>query len=512
MAIPRGKVVKETTRYDDLMERSSKTKKALAKSKTQVTGASPKPTSQRRLKLAVKVHIRSKNAASTFALLIKQSLYSSKRSIEFRGTYNSKSGQVKVATIRGKADTVFIDNRKQKPEKPRKVKGWNTEDFFKRNWVDMPPFENAEKPPFVSFDVSFPTVSDQIAFAELLKQPLSPETKSIQFPANEPKPTQRLVWMGNKKTSQPRYPVFIVTKGRANYGPLTAKALRELGIPFYLMVEPHEYDKYRVLCDWAVDVFVIPESNHGQGPGRARNACWDVAKNILKSKRHWVLDDNIRAFYRLHQNERIRVGDGTIFRAAEDFVDRYTNIPVAGFGYKFFHPANGYQPPFKVNTRIYSTLLIDNNCPYRWRGRYNEDTILSLDVLKDVKKHKTHQELNAVKADGKLKTPKGKRLATVEFVAFLQDKLKTQTQKGGNTQEFYKGEGTAAKSAMLVDVHPDVSKEAVKFKRDHHKVAYEVFRSNWLIRTDKRKAELRARKWKPLKENNPYRMKIIEQS
>ena len=139
MAIPRSKVVKETTRYDDLMARSSKTKKALAKSKTQLTAASPKPTSQRKLKLAVKVHIRSKNAASKFALLIKQSLYSSKRSIEFRGTYNSKSGQVKITTIRGKADFVFIDDRKQKPNKHAKAIKWNTDDFFKRTWVDMPP-------------------------------------------------------------------------------------------------------------------------------------------------------------------------------------------------------------------------------------------------------------------------------------------------------------------------------------------------------------------------------------
>ena len=138
------------------------------------------------------------------------------------------------------------------------------------------------------------------------------------------------------------------------------------------MVEPHEYEKYRVLCDWAEDIFVIPESHHRKGPGRARNACWDVAKNILKTKRHWVADDNIAAFYRLHQNQRSKVGDGTIFRAAEDFVDRYKNIAVAGLGYKFFHPAVEKQYPIKVNTRIYSFLLLDNDCPYRWRGRYNE--------------------------------------------------------------------------------------------------------------------------------------------
>ena len=306
--------------------------------------------------------------------------------------------------------------------------------------------------------------------------------------------------------------MFIVTKGRAQYGPLTALALRKIGVPFYLMVEPKEYDKYRVLCDWAEDVFVLPEGDHGQGPGRSRNACWDVAKNVLKSKRHWVLDDNIRAFYRLHENTRIRVGDGTIFRATEDFVDRYGNIPLAGLGYKFFHPASETQFPFKVNTRIYSCLLIDNNCPYRWRGRYNEDTILSLDILKNVSNNKTHKELNARNADGSFKTSRRERYATVEFVAFLQDKLRNQTQKGGNTAEFYKSEGTAAKSAMLVDIHPDVSEFADMFQREHHKVEYKVFRNNWLVRTEKYKAELRKRNWKPKNEKNPYGMKLIKES
>ena len=244
------------------------------------------------------------------------------------------------------------------------------------------------------------------------------------------------------------------------------------------------------------------------GPGRARNACWDVAKHQLKSKRHWVLDDNIRAFYRLHQNQHIRVGDGTIFRAAEDFVDRYTNIPVAGFAYKFFHPQREKQYPFKVNTRIYSCLLIDNDCPYRWRGRYNEDTILSLDIMKDG--HETHRDLNRQNADGSYRTLRRERLATVEFVTFTQGKLGTQIMKGGNTAEFYDKEGTAAKSAMLVDAHPDVAEPIMRFRREHHDVNYAVFRNNWLIRADKRKRELRRRNWKPLRDKNPYGMMLVK--
>ena len=88
-------------------------------------------------------------------------------------------------------------------------------------------------------------------------------------------------------------------------------------------------------------------------------------------------------------------------------------------------------PPFVVNTRIYSCLLIENSAPYRWRGRYNEDTDLSLRVLKD-------------------------GLCTIQFNAFLCGKVTTQRMKGGNTKEFYSDEGTLPKSQMIADLHPDV--------------------------------------------------------
>jgi hypothetical protein len=508
--IPRNKVVRETEAYNDLLSASPQTRRLLKKPKVKKT--IPKKTAATKKVVvgisSLKVHLPTKKAADDFAKLLQRPLSSRLKTIRFIGRWDPSARTVRLTSRTPRAKWGFTEERKVIAREKTKS-NWNTDDFFKRTWIDMPPFENEEVPFYHTITVTFPKLADKIAFAELVKQPISENTKSIDFPFLKTKEKRNLVWMGRNETSQPRYPVFIISKGRAQYGPLTAIVLREIGVPFYLMVEPQEYDKYRVLCDWAEDVFVLPEGNHGKGPGRARNACWDIAKKVMNTKRHWVLDDNIRAFYRLHQNQRIRVGDGTIFRAAEDFVDRYKNIPIAGFAYKFFHPATETQFPFKVNTRIYSTLLIDNDCPYRWRGRYNEDTILSLDVLKNVKKNPTHEDLNAVDKDGSLRNPKNKRHATVEFVAFLQDKLNTQTQKGGNTAEFYQKEGTAAKSAMLVDVHPDVAEAKEMYDRDHHKVKYEVFRGNWLIRTEERKAVLKKRNWKPLKDKNPYGMALV---
>jgi hypothetical protein len=191
----------------------------------------------------------------------------------------------------------------------------------------------------------------------------------------------------------------------------------------------------------------------------------------IEAEKHWVLDDNISDFYRLHKNKRIRVESGAIFKAAEDFVDRYENVPISGFQYRFFIAPNSAYPAYVKNTRIYSTLLIDNKCKHRWRGRYNEDTDICLRVLKD--------------GD-----------CTIQFNAFLQGKAATQTVKGGNTDEFYHKEGTLEKekwrdgtlnpegtinkSQMLVDLHPDVASIVWRYGRWHHYVDYGPFKKNEL--------------------------------
>ena len=171
------------------------------------------------------------------------------------------------------------------------------------------------------------------------------------------------------------------------------------------------------------------------------------------------MDDNIASFQRLNRNLMVKVSSGTIFKAAEDFVDRYENVYISGFNYDFFVQSKEVHPPFIRNTRIYSCLLIQNNIPYRWRGRYNEDTDLSLRVLKD-----GH--------------------CTIQFNAFIQEKAQTQTLKGGNTEEFYAKEGTLPKSKMLADLHPDCAKVTWKFNRWHHHVDYRRFKRNPLIKKD----------------------------
>ena|SRR3990170_3616503 len=258
--------------------------------------------------------------------------------------------------------------------------------------------------------------------------------------------------------SNGRYPIYIVSKNRAD-SMLTSRSLNRMKVPHYIIIEPQDKEPYeQALKNFNITfatLLIAPFSNHGEGPGRARNWAWDHAISI-DAKKHWVLDDNIADFYRLNKNQRIRVESGAIFKAAEEFIDRYENIPISGFQYRFFIAPNSKYPPYVLNTRIYSCLLIDNTCKHRWRGKYNEDTDICLRILKD--------------GD-----------CTVQFNAFLQGKAATQTVKGGNSAEFYDKEGTLKKSQMLCDLHPDVSRLVWRFNRWHHYVDYRPFKDNMPI-------------------------------
>lgn len=265
----------------------------------------------------------------------------------------------------------------------------------------------------------------------------------------------------------PDNPIYIVSKGRWD-SRLTSKALEKINVPYFIVVEEQEYNSYAKFIDKS-KILILPTiyleiyntcdnlgSDKGKGPGAARNFCWDHAIS-LGAEWHWVMDDNIGSFNRLNRNLMCKVTSGTILKVTEDFVNRYENCAIAGFNYDFFAKAKEKLPPFVMNTRIYSCLLIRNDIPYRWRGRYNEDTDLSLRVLKD-------------------------GYCTVQFNAFLQEKATTQTLQGGNTAEFYEKEGTLPKSQMLADLHPEVADVVWKFNRWHHRVNYKPFKKNRLIR------------------------------
>ena len=356
------------------------------------------------------------------------------------------------------------------------LKEANNDRSWEDHWVDMPSFIQEKREwIFHKVDVISESRNDYAYLANKIRQYLNETTVATYYPSWSPSNIKVYRWKSDRQydDTNPQYPVFIISKGRA-FSRLTAKSLEEINVPYYMVVEPYEYDAYASVVD-PKKILTLPYNSdpaNPTGPGRARNWCWDYAKQVLKTKRHWVMDDNIRDFFRLQENKKIRVADGTIFRVMEDFVDRYENVLVAGPNYSFFAAAKSARPAFTPNTRIYSTLLIDNDCPYRWRERYNEDTILALDVLTN-------------------------GYCTIQFNAFLQGKVGTQTLKGGNTEVFYHAEGdgineqgyndtgTVKKSETLVLAYPKYCELVTRAGRVHHYVDYSSFRNNKLIRKPK---------------------------
>jgi hypothetical protein len=367
----------------------------------------------------------------------------------------------------------FLDDNIQEGLSLIKKHGYNSSIL---HWKYMPKMKQENKHAYRRILMKFRKEEDYKQFEELIGQTITKRdenswTPIVSYPKKEKKQSIKLRWLA-EPLCNPKYPMYIVSKNR-HETMYTSRCLSRMHTPHYIIVEPQNMEDYdKALDNFNIREFVTlieaPFSNHGDGPGRARNFAWDHSISIGATS-HWVLDDNIYDFYRLHNNEKIRMSTAAGFKAMEDFVDRYDNIYISGPNYVFFCAETQKYEPYVPNTRIYSTLLIRNDCKHRWRGRYNEDTDICLRVLKD--------------GD-----------CTAQFNIFLQGKAATQTVKGGNTEEFYhaenadnkeawrnsylNAEGTVNKSKMLVDMHPDVAVMMFRYGRWHHYVDYTPFVKN----------------------------------
>lgn len=243
----------------------------------------------------------------------------------------------------------------------------------------------------------------------------------------------------------PRYPVYIPSRSRYDTC-LTAGFLIADGVPFYLVVEPQEEREYAARFGRDC-LLVLPWSNLGEtGLIAARN--WIKAHATSAGHaRHWQLDDNSRLIYRWYKGKRIPCRAGVALAAIEDFVDRYENIAIAGMAYEMFGPNTGYHPPpFFRNVHVYSCTLVLNSIPHVWRLPYNDDTDMCLQVL----------------ADG---------WCTVLVNAFMIDKVRTMTTRGGNTP-LYQADGRLKMARALERAWPGVASTGRKYQRPQHSIKH----------------------------------------
>ena len=358
---------------------------------------------------------------------------------------------------------------KQKKRQSKKEKQFSTDKHeCNIHWVGMPEYISNKQDIYAKIEFEF---DGNLELAKkVFQQDVTNKTTSMWFPKLVKGKFSKHRVVGSIGCGHSKYPIYVVSKGRSK-DCYTSMFLTNMEQYHYVVVEPSELDSYKkelenkycrvIELDMSYkenyDTFDDLGDSKSKGPGGARNFCWE--HSMKKGfKWHWVMDDNANeGFHYMWRNKKIKCRTASIFMAVEDFVDRYENIAIAGLNYSKFCKESDKTPPYVLNTRIYSFLLIRNDIPYRWRGRYNEDTDLSLRVLKD-------------------------GWCTVQFNSFLAGKATTQKIKGGNTDEFYSHEGTLPKSKMLKDMHPDVTEVVYKFSRWHHQVDYSGFNQKLILK------------------------------
>ena len=232
------------------------------------------------------------------------------------------------------------------------------------------------------------------------------------------------------ETINPKYPVYVLSKGRYQKT-YTADTLREMNVPFKIVIEKEEKELYLKCPSGSIkeeNILVLPDEHlkyqrevlkYGGGIP-SRNFIWEHSKKN-GHKKHWIIDDNIDDFYRWDLNVQKKVKSGIVFKIMEDYSDRYSNIGLSGPSYHYSIPAIDTGRRMIIgNSRCYSCILVNHELldnildGVRWRGRYNEDSDLTLRVL-------------------------DKGYCTFLFNNYLSGKKTSGTMKGGNTTTIYDG-------------------------------------------------------------------------
>ena len=404
--------------------------------------------------------------------------------------FNARNG-FDVTKLTKKYDVHTKAKVEKKPTKQKASGKQSNRDWWKPYWWGMPEYESHDAPePFATVDFSF-NASDIDYANKVFNQPVSEKTKSLWYPKLIPGWYSSLRVVGG--SSEHRYPIYVISKGRAEKC-YTSRFLTQMEVKHFVVCEPQEYAQYKANVENQYATLIQLDMTYKdkydtcdnmdpsfpKGSGPARNFCWD--DSIKRGyKWHWLMDDNAtEGFHWFWHNIKVKCRTGAPIAACEDFVDRYDNLAIFGPAYKMFCLMDCYYPPFIKNTRIYSCLLIRNDIadkdgkPFRWRGRFNEDTDLSLRVLKA-------------------------GWCTVQSNWFLFGKSTTMKVKGGNTDSIYV-DGTKLKSEMIANLHPDVAKVVWKFNRWHHEVNYSGFKQDLKLKPGV----------VPVPGDNNYGMRVID--
>lgn len=231
----------------------------------------------------------------------------------------------------------------------------------------------------------------------------------------------------------PKYSIYIPSKGRADRD-ITTKFLREDGIPFYLVVEPQDYEAYVAMHGSAS---VLKMDKNDQGIAYARN--WCKTHSISQGhKAHWQIDDNIYYVGYRHENKNRKHSPRSILSFVELFTDSFENFGAASLAHIMF--AFAKRNKLDINKQVYSCALFVNMPDIQWRHDCIEDTDYSLQLL-------------------------SRNYVTFLFNHLIMNKVATGVIKGGNTEISHGGNRRLLRSQRLAEYWPGWFKVTEQYGR-----------------------------------------------
>jgi len=186
-----------------------------------------------------------------------------------------------------------------------------------------------------------------------------------------------------------KYPISILSYGRYNQNK-TSKYLLKCKIKHYIFVEECEYNLYiknyyNKLNDedkWLVNIINTYNDFHllNLGGSPVRNYILDY---WLKQgvERCWMLDDNINCYKRYNKGLKLKIYSDLIFSSIERYIKEYDNVGICSHNICGFVRSNLNRGVIVLNQKHYSSLLLLTNKQFRFKHKYNEDVLISIDYI-----------------------------------------------------------------------------------------------------------------------------------
>lgn len=232
-----------------------------------------------------------------------------------------------------------------------------------------------------------------------------------------------------------KYPIYVPSKARSQVK-LTTQTLADVGLHFYVVVEPQDAEEY--YKEYPKDQIVVMEKND-QGIGYVRNACKEHSISI-GADYHWQVDDNIKDFRIREGGKNVVKNTRNIFAATEYYMSYFDNIGICSLSHTMFAFAKNTH--VSINRQAYSCVLVNNSLDIKYREDCIEDTDYSLQVL-------------------------SRGYCTILFNKLLMAKAPTGQYKGGNTDTVHAGDGRLKRSRKLQEYWPGAFKVVKKDERWH---------------------------------------------